>query len=94
MAYYVYIVTNPTKTTLYTGVTNNLLKRLAEHRANRGNPSSFAGKYHCYKLIYYETFQFVKGAIVREKEIKLMGRSEKENLIKQQNPKMGFIWPY
>jgi putative endonuclease len=51
-----------------TGVTNDLLKRLAEHRSNRGNPSSFAGKYYCYKLLYYEAFQFVKDALVREKK--------------------------
>ncbi|MDJ1500214.1 GIY-YIG nuclease family protein [Xanthocytophaga agilis] len=62
MSYYVYIITNPTKTTLYTGVTNDLARCMAEHRENRGNPASFAGKYHCYKLLYYETFQNINDA--------------------------------
>ncbi len=60
--YYVYILTNPGKTILYIGVTNNLQRRLDEHRANKGKPTTFAGKYYCHKLIYtnlkYKTDQF------------------------------------
>src|SRR3979409_1680625 len=52
--YYIYIVTNPERNVLYTGVTNNLGIRLMEHYANRGNTKTFAGKYYCYNLIYYE----------------------------------------
>ncbi|WP_314005325.1 GIY-YIG nuclease family protein [Xanthocytophaga flava] len=92
MYYYVYITTNPTKTTLYTGVTNDLARRMAEHRENRGNPGSFTGKYHCYKLLYYETFQNINDAISREKEIKLMKHDQKIALIQNQNPRMGFLW--
>ena len=48
--YYVYITTNPRKTVLYTGVTNNLMKREIEHFENRGNCQNFAGRYYCYKF--------------------------------------------
>ncbi|MDJ1495872.1 GIY-YIG nuclease family protein [Cytophagaceae bacterium DM2B3-1] len=92
MSYYVYIITNPGKTTLYTGVTNDLERRLAEHRANRGNNASFAGKYYCYKLLYYEIVQNIHDAISRESEIKLMNHSTKVALIQKENPKMDFIW--
>lgn len=68
--YYVYIVTNPERTVLYTGVSNNLSQRLKEHWANRGRPKTFAGKYYCYNLIYYEYFTYINNAIAREKEIK------------------------
>ena len=65
--YYVYIVTNPERTVLYTGVTNNLSQRLTEHWANKGQPKTFAGKYYCYNLIYYEYFTYINNAIAREK---------------------------
>lgn len=89
--YFVYITTNPTKTVLYTGVTNDLQKRLAEHRGNKGKPETFAGKFYCYNLIYYERFSDINHAIEREKEIKLMSRITKEELIKTLNPKMHFL---
>jgi putative endonuclease len=55
--YYIYIVTNPTKTTLYIGVTNDLDKRMAEHEKDAfGKKSTFSGKYACFNLIYYEYF--------------------------------------
>lgn len=68
--YYVYITSNPGKTTFYIGVTNNLYRRLAEHYENRGKAGSFAGKYYCYNLLYYEEVQFIQDAIAREKELK------------------------
>ena len=68
--YAVYIVTNPNKTTLYIGVTNNLPAHLLEHWENRGKKDTFAGKYFCHNLIYFEVFQDIKDAIAREKEIK------------------------
>jgi len=68
--YYIYIVTNPGRTVLYTGVTNNLPHRLIEHWMNRGDHKTFAGKYYCYNLIYLEEFQYIYNAIAIEKEIK------------------------
>jgi putative endonuclease len=65
--YCVYIVTNPEKNVLYTEVTNNLPQRLIEHWMNRGKPETFAGKYYCYNLIYYEVFKYINNAISRQK---------------------------
>ena len=84
--YYVYIITNPAKTVLYTGVTNDLKRRLQQHRQNRSKRRSFAGRYYCHKLIYYETYGDVRDAIAREKAIKDMRREMKEALIEAQNP--------
>lgn len=89
--YYVYITTNPAKTVLYTGVTNNLERRILEHTSNKGNKKTFAGKYYCYKLIYFEYFEDMSPAIQREKEIKNMSRERKEELINRKNPKWSFI---
>jgi putative endonuclease len=83
--YFIYIITNPEKTVLYTGVTNNLEARLAEHYFNRGQPKTFAGRYYCYNLIYFEEFQYIHDAIAREKEIKGWSRKKKEALIKTKN---------
>lgn len=52
--YFVYITTNPGKTVYYVGMTNDLERRLIEHRQNKGKPETFAGRYYCYNLIYYE----------------------------------------
>ena len=85
--YFVYITTNPSKTVLYTGVTNNLIRRMKEHYQNRGKQKTFAGKYYCYNLIYYEEYFSPSIAIEREKEIKNMSRKKKEKLIAEKNPK-------
>ena len=89
--YFIYIITNPSKTVLYTGVTNNLKVRLYQHHANRGLKKTFAGKYYCYKLLYHELFSDIKLAIYREKEIKDLSRQKKLELIKTMNPKLKFI---
>jgi putative endonuclease len=89
--YYVYITTNPGKTVLYVGVTNNLRIRLQQHYQNRGNKKTFAGRYYCYKLIYYEHFSVIIQAINWEKEIKNMTREKKEALITMKNPKWDFL---
>jgi len=83
--YFVYITTNPKKTTLYVGMTNDLVRRLSEHVLNAGNPSTFAGKYYCHHLVYYERFTHVNHAIEREKELKKWRRSKKEALINSMN---------
>ncbi|MEP7264321.1 MAG: GIY-YIG nuclease family protein [Bacteroidota bacterium] len=84
--YFVYITTNPGKTVLYTGVTNDLNIRMQQHKANKGNAKSFAGKNYCYKLIYFERYTDINIAIEREKEIKLMKRDYKLAMIKELNP--------
>jgi putative endonuclease len=78
--YFVYITTNPGKDVLYTGVTNDLRVRLMQHYENRGTKNSFAGRYYCYKLIYYEYFSDIKQALSREKEIKGWSGKKKEAL--------------
>jgi len=89
--YYVYITTNPNRTTLYVGVTNDIARRLVEHYANRGRQDTFAGKYYCYCLIYLELYQYVLDAIDREKEIKDWNKEKKETLICEFNPKQRFL---
>jgi len=89
--YYIYITTNPGKTVLYTGITNDLLRRSQEHYNGRGNKKTFTGRYYCYNLIYYEHFKDVDQAIFREKEIKNMTRKKKEDLINSINPNWNFI---
>jgi putative endonuclease len=89
--FYIYITTNPAKTTLYVGVTNNLDIRLQQHFENKGNPNTFAGKYHCYLLLYFEHFTHIEHAIDREKEIKKWRREKKEALIATTNPDWKFL---
>ncbi|MBI1287557.1 MAG: GIY-YIG nuclease family protein [Flavobacteriales bacterium] len=90
--YFVYIVTNRSKKVLYIGMTNHLQKRLEEHHQNALGPkSSFAGKYNCYFLLYWEHFQFVNDAYAREKELKGWRREKKEKLITDFNPNWDFL---
>ncbi len=70
--------------TLYTGVTNNLERRIEEHR--KGAPNSFTFKYHINQLVYFEEFGEITEAIAREKEIKKMTRKRKIKLIESINP--------
>ena len=90
--YFVYIITNKYKTVLYTGVTNNLKQRLYEHEQDsKTNKKSFAGKYNCYYLIYFELFEYINHAIDREKQIKGWCRKKKEELISGFNPQWKFL---
>jgi putative endonuclease len=89
--YFVYITTNPGKSVLYTGVTNDLKVRIKEHQSNKGKKETFAGRYYCYKLIYFEHHDDINIAIEREKEIKDLSREKKIELIKRMNPKMNFL---
>ena len=82
-SYYVYIMTNRSKT-LYTGVTNNLERRVYEHK-NKLVPG-FTSKYNITKLVYYEETNDVQEALVREKQIKGWLRSKKMALIESENP--------
>ena len=89
--YFIYLTTNPTRTVLYTGVTNNLAARISEHFINRGNAKTFAGKYYCFNLLYYEHFHYINQAIERETQIKSWGKSKKLALVKTLNPKLNFL---
>jgi putative endonuclease len=91
MDFAVYITTNPDRKVLYTGVTNNLSRRLVEHYLERGNPETFAGKNYCYNLVYYDTFPTMIEAIEAEKRIKGKSREWKEELITSFNPNRKFI---
>ncbi len=82
--YYVYILTNKTDAVLYIGVTNNLERRLYEHR--EGITGGFSSKYKTYKLIYFEIFSDSVNAITREKQLKNWRRDKKDYLIDLQNP--------
>ncbi len=91
-SYYVYIVTNEKKTVLYIGVTNNIQNRLSQHYFDSENAKkSFAGKYNCYHLVYYEPFDFIESAIAREKELKKWRREKKDILISSFNPNWEFL---
>ena len=92
-SYFVYILTNKNKMVLYTGVTNDLYRRISAHYKNSKpfRHSSFAGRYNAYHLIYYERFTQVTNAIAREKEIKGWRRSKKEALINTMNPAWNFL---
>mgnify|MGYP006285779031 CR=1 FL=1 len=81
--YYVYILTNHSGT-LYTGMTNNLVRRLDEHR--RGVGSKFTAKYNIRRLVHVEVYRDVRNAIAREKEIKGWRREKKVALIEADNP--------
>ena len=83
---FVYILTNRTKSTLYIGVTNNLLRRILEHKNGDGSPNSFTKKYNYHNLIYFEEYSSPKEAIEREKEIKKWRREKKKKLIEMENP--------
>ena len=82
--YYVYIVTNIHHTTLYTGVTNNIIRRMYEHR--NGLVDGFTKKYKLKKLVYFEQCSDVINAIQREKQIKGGSRAKKLKLIVSSNP--------
>jgi putative endonuclease len=85
---YIYILTN-SRRTLYTGVTNNLSKRLIEHK---NEPyESFARKYNCDKLVHVEYFDRITDALLREKQIKSWRRSKKIELIESMNSKWDTI---
>ena len=82
--YYVYIMTNKYNTVLYTGVTNNLARRVYEHQERRG--SAFTTRYNVTKLVYMEPFGDIREAIAREKQIKAGSRQDKIDLVKSMNP--------
>ena len=90
--YFVYIITNKTRSVLYTGVTNNLARRLGEHEHDaKGEKKHFTGRYNVFYLVYYERFQYILNAIRREKEIKGWVRIKKKRLISEFNVEWRFL---
>ena len=83
--YYVYIMTNRKNTVLYTGITNDLRKRVYEHK--KGITKGFTRKYKIIKLVYFETYSNAYDAISREKQIKDGSRKKKVSLIESMNVK-------
>ena len=82
--YWIYIITNKPRGVLYIGVTNDLLRRMQEHKIGKG--SIFTKKYRLKLLVYYEMFQDINEAIAREKQLKNWKRSWKIELIEELNP--------
>ncbi|MFC2130697.1 GIY-YIG nuclease family protein [Bacteroidota bacterium] len=82
--YYIYIMTNKNNTVLYTGVTNDLGRRVYEHKNKL--IEGFTKRYNINKLVNYEIFERVDDAIAREKQIKSGSRKKKKELINSMNP--------
>ena len=82
--YYVYILTNKTNATMYIGVTDNLRRRLREHKSEQID--GFTKEYHVHKLVYYEEYSEINYALAREKQLKHWLRSKKNLLVESKNP--------
>ena len=91
MNYYVYILANETNVAIYTGVTNNLLRRVYEHKNNLA-PNSFTSRYKIHKLVYYEQTSDIRSAIAREKQIKSWRRAKKNQLVNSCNPEWNDLY--
>ena len=86
MNYYVYILSNITGTTIYIGVTRDLVRRVYEHK-HKLDPSSFTARYDIHKLVYYESTSDIRAAIEREKQLKGWNRKRKNKLVEKMNPR-------
>ena len=84
-SYHVYILSSKFNGTLYIGVTNNLIKRVYEHKNNL--VEGFTKKFKIHNLVYFEEFNDIKEAILKEKQLKRWKRTWKINLIEKDNPK-------
>ena len=82
--YYVYILTNKTNSVIYIGVTNDLHRRLCEHKSE--SIEGFTQKYHVHKLVHLEEYSEINAAITREKQLKGWTRAKKNRLIETKNP--------
>jgi putative endonuclease len=89
--YYVYIITNIINTVLYTGVTNDIVRRIWEHK--QGEVNGFSKRYNLCKLVYYEATDCIESAIIREKQIKKWRRQKKRDLINGFNSNWRDLYP-
>jgi putative endonuclease len=87
---FVYILASGPNGTLYTGVTNDLIRRIAEHK--QGEVDGFTKKHKVHQLVYYETHEDIRSAITREKQIKKWSRAWKVELIEKENPHWRDLW--
>ena len=85
MQYYVYILSNAHRNVIYTGVTNDLVRRVYEHK-NHLDKKSFTSRYNVENLVYFEVTSNIESAIEREKQIKGWNRKHKNKLIESKNP--------
>ena len=92
MTYYVYMMTNKYNNVLYTGFTNNLIRRIYVHKEHM-DPKSFTTRYRVEKLVYYESTTDVRSAIEREKQIKSWNRTRKNQLVESMNPQWRDLYP-
>lgn len=90
--YYIYILTNKNNAVIYVGITNDLRRRLYEHKTEQ--IEGFTKKYHLHKLVYFEEYSNVKDAIEREKQLKHWVRDKKNSLIQEQNPNWDDLGEY
>ena len=88
---YTYIMTNKTNDVLYVGATADLVKRVYTHK-NRLDLKSFTARYRTIKLVYYESFECLENAFIREKQIKHMYRVDKNLMISKFNPKWNDLY--
>lgn len=84
--YFIYIISNFSRTALYTGITDNLVRRIWQHKNDL--VEGFSQKYHVHDLVYYEIFNNPLSAIEREKQIKGWTRAKKDKLIFDLNPEL------
>ena len=96
--YWIYILASAIGGTLYIGVTNNLVRRVYEHKMGladhkMGFADGFTKKYHVHRLVYFEQYNDIEAAIVREKRLKKWNRAWKVRLIEELNPNWDDLYP-
>jgi putative endonuclease len=90
-SYYVYVLASGVGGTLYVGVTNDLVRRIYEHRTKVGD--GFTKKYDVSRLVYFEVFDDIENAIIREKRLKKWNRAWKVRMIEENNPNWDDLYP-
>lgn len=88
--YYIYMITNRNNNVLYIGVTNDLKRRVFEHREKL--VEGFSSKYNCCKLVWYEQTNNIESAILKEKQMKKWKREYKDNIINEMNPEWSDLY--